>query len=392
MTSGSPRRRILLVVNGMGPGGGAETQLEYLAIGLSEAGHSVAVLAIEGIACDIRSMETAGVEIVSLLARGPISKLLSVPAIARHARRAEVVHCTGWDATLWGRLSAFLARRPMLITEHTPGRHLQVTEAGASRARAIALHNRILDRVTFATIAVARWQFELLESEGVRPDSIVHIPNAVPVADLRRRAELGPTREELGIPEEALVIVHVARFMSQKGQEKTLQAGARLRGALGDVRVLFAGSGRTEEKVKREAAEMDADWAIFLGNRTDVPGLLRLADLAVLPSSGEGLPMALIEAIVLGTPVVATDVGDVRWLLERTKGGICVQPEDESGFLEACGQMLGDADLRQRFSAAAKRASEEFDEPKMTSRYEQIFQAAIASRPLPQFIEQPSAD
>lgn len=382
MTSGSPRRRILLVTNCIG-WDGAETQLNHLAMALSEAGHSVVMFAIDGVAADVSRLTEAGVGIVSLDASSRLAKLLGVLRIARCARRAELVHCTGWDATLWGRLGALLARRPVVITEHTPGRHLQVNSRNVSRARTIALHNRVLDRFTYATIAVALWQFELLEGEGVRSGSIVHIPNAVPVEELRARAELGPSRAALGIPEDAPVVAHVARFASQKGQLSTLRAGPRLRERLGDVRILFVGQGPEEEAVKREAAAMGADWAIFLGLRDDVPGLLRLADLVVLPSSGEGLPMALIEAIVLGTPVVATDVGDVGWLLERTGGGICVPLGDEDAFADACARLLADADLRAGMAAAADRAAADFDAGKMTRRYEQVFEAAIESAPLP---------
>lgn len=382
MASRSSRRRILLVTNWIG-WAGAETQLNYLAIGLREAGHSVVLLAIGTIVRDVEHLEEAGVRIVALGATHPSAKVLALPKIVRHARDADVVHCTGWDATLWGRLAACLARRPMVITEHTPGRELQVTESGASRKRAIVLHNRLLDRFTYATVAVGAWQIPLLKSEGVRGESILRIPNAVPVKELRRRAELGPDRAALGIPEDSRVIVHVARFSLQKGQLTTLRTTARLRERLGDVRVLFVGNGPEEEAVKREAALMDADWATFLGSRDDVPGLLRLADISVLPSTGEGLPMSQIEAVVLGTPVVATDVGDVRWLLAETGGGICVPAGDDAAFAEACGRLLEDPELRARIAEAGLRSALEFDATKMVRRYEEVLEAAIESAPLP---------
>lgn len=381
MAGRPPRRRVLLVTNWIG-WAGAETQLNYLALGLREAGHSVTLLGICEITSDVEALEEAGVEVVALGAVRPPAKIASVPRIARYARRAELVHCTGWDATLWGRLAAILARRPAVITEHTPGRELQVNAKGASRARAIALHNRLLDRFTSATVAVGAWQKGLLEGEGVRAEAIVRIPNAVPIGDLRRRAQGGPSRADLGIPLEAPVVIQVARFASQKGQMTALRAAARLRERLGDVRLLFVGEGRTEAEVKREAERLGAGWASFMGFRDDVAGLLALADLAVLPSTGEGLPMSLIEAIAIGTPVVATDVGDVRWLLESTGGGICVPAGDEDAFLEACASLLGDEEMRARASQAAERAAGEFDAPKMVRRYEEVFEAAIESAPL----------
>jgi glycosyltransferase involved in cell wall biosynthesis len=386
MTGPPPRRRILLVINCLG-WAGAETQLYHLALGLAESGHSVTLLAVESVITDVRRLEEAGVEVVTLDVSGRREKVAGVRRIARHARRADVVHCTGWDATLWGRLGAALARRPAVITEHTPGREHQSTHKRFSRARMIALHNRLLDRVTYATIAVAKWQIELLESEGVKADSIVRIPNAVPVAELRRAAAEGPTREELGIPEGARVLVHIARFVPQKGQALTLRAAARLRERCGDVRVLFVGEGETEAAARREADEIGAEWATFLGRRDDVPGLVALADASVLPSEAEGLPMTLIEAIVLGTPIVATDVGDVGDLIETTGAGECVPAGDEEAYRAACERVLGDEGRRAEIVAAAERAAPEFDAPRMVRRYEEVLEAAVVGAPLPLALE-----
>lgn len=379
-----PARKILLVTNWVG-WGGAETQLDYLAIGLAEAGYSVRMLAICSLLRDTSHLREAGVEVIAFDAISRGAKLRKLPAIARLARRADVIHCTGWDATLWGRLAAVAARRPVLFTEHTPGRDLQVTSSGASRARLIALHNRLLDRFTYAAIIVGVWQRALLEAEGVRGDRIVHIPNAVPIAELRERAEQGPSRRDLGIPDEALVVVQVARFKSQKRQLTTLRTVARLRERLGDVHVIFLGEGTDEAKVRAEAERLGADgWAHFLGFREDVPAIVHLADLSVLPSSGEGLPMSLIESIALGTPTVGTDVGDVRWLLESTGGGICVPPLDDEAFFAACERLLGDPELRRETAARSSHATATFDAPKMVERYEQVFRACLDGAPPPQ--------
>jgi glycosyltransferase involved in cell wall biosynthesis len=379
----SPRRlRFLLVTNWIS-WAGAETQLGHLAVGLREAGHSVTLLATGRVVIDPAALEAAGVEVVGLDVRRRWEKLLVPFRVARYARRSDLVHCTGWDATLWGRLGALLARRPMVITEHTPGREYQVSPTGASRHRLIALHNRLLARFTYAAVVVGEWQRELLEREGMSGEAIVHIPNAVPIAELREQARNGDGRQALGIPEDALVLIEVARFAPQKGQASVLRVAAELREALGEVRVLFVGSGETEEEVRREAERLDAGWASFLGHRDDVPALLGLADVSVLPSDGEGLPMSLLESIAIGTPVVGTDVGDVRWLIETTGAGICVAAGDEAAFGEACRGLLADPALRERLREAGARGVERFDAPQMVERYERVFEAAVDSAPIP---------
>ncbi len=376
--------RILLVTNVLGIAG-AETQLEHLAFGLREAGHEVTLVAIGGASADPEPLVAAGIEVVVMGARGPRRKLRMLPRLRGFAAAADVVHCTGWDATLWGRLAARAARTPVVITEHTPGRDAQASgaEGGRGGARAIALHNRLLDRVTYATIAVGAWQKELLEAEGVRPESIVHIPNGVPVAELRAQAAAGPDRAAMGLPEDALVVVQAARFAPQKGQARTLAAVAALRERLGDVRVLFVGGGEGEAEVCARAAEIGADWATFAGYRDDVPALLELADLAVLPSDGEGLPMTLLETVAVGTPIVATDVGDVGWFLAASGGGIVVPPGDQAAFEAACGELLGDPERRRRIAAVERDRAMDFDAARMVRGYETVFAAAVAGAPLP---------
>jgi len=388
---GSDCRRLLLVIDHLF-WAGAETQLRHLAIGLAELDYEVTLLAIDDATSHIADLEQAGVELRVLGVKTRAGKLRALPEMVRIARRADLVHCTGWDASLWGRLAAIGARRPTVVTEHTAGRSFQVSRSGASRERLIALHNRVLDRATYATVVVAESQVGLLESEGVRSDSIVRIPNAVPLAELRRRAVEGGGRAALGVPAEAKLILHAARFTPPKGQPVTLRAVAGLRERLGDVRVLFAGAGPEEEKVKAQAAELGAEWATFLGSRDDVPALLRAADLAVLPSTAEALPMSLLEAMALSVPVVATDVGDVRWLLDVTGGGICVSSGDEDGFSRACEQVLDEAEVHSRLAEAGAAGAAEFDVPRMAERYAELFDAAIAGGPLPCFFGEGGAE
>jgi glycosyltransferase involved in cell wall biosynthesis len=380
-SAGITRRRLVLVIDTLF-WAGAETQLRHLAIGLRKLGHEVTLVAIADATSYVADLEEAGVELRVLGVKRRAGKLGAVPRLTRIAREADLVHCTGWDASLWGRLAAILARRPVVVTEHTAGRSFQVSRSGVSRERLIALHNRYLDRFTYATVVVAATQAPLLESEGVRPESLVRIPNAVPLAELRRRAGEGADRAGLGVPESARLIVHAARFTPPKGQPVTLRAVSRLRETDGDVRVLFAGTGPEEETVRRQAAAMGADWATFLGSRDDVPALLRAADLAVLPSTAEGLPMSLIEAMALGTPVVATDVGDVRWLLDSTGGGLCVPRSDEDAFVAACARVLGEPGLRERLREEGLAKVGDFDADRMAARYSRLLEAAIVSAPV----------
>jgi glycosyltransferase involved in cell wall biosynthesis len=344
---------------------------------MAERGHDVTIAALRGVTIETTELERLGVRIYSFAAGTRARKLRVFPVLARIARDADLVHCSTWDATLWGRLAALLGRRRTVITEHTPGREVQLSAGGSPRASWIAAHNRVLDPFTFATVVCARWQIPLLFEEGVRADAIVHIPNAVPLDDLEAGARIGATREELGIPSNAKVVIHAARVSAYKNQRLTLATVARLREMLGDVRAIIVGAGPDLEALEREAAQEGYEWARFLGRRGDVPALLSLADLAVIPSRAEAMPMVLIEAMALGVPVVGTDVGDIRHIVEESGSGIAVPVDDPDAFLAACHEILSDRGLSERLSESARAQSKNYDASVMTDRYAALFEAAL---------------
>jgi glycosyltransferase involved in cell wall biosynthesis len=381
----APRRRghrLLLVLNHVEPGG-AERQAMHLAAGLSRRGHDVTLLALGFVRCDVGVLRDAGVRVSSLGAVGPRARLAALPALTRLARGADLVHCTNWDASLYGRLAALLARRPVIVTDHTGDRAITVSRGGAPRARWVAAHHRLLGRLTVATVYCARVQEDLLTSEGVPRDRLVHIPNGIPVESIRAAAASGLTRADLGLPDGARVLIHVANFRPEKNQAQTLATVAALRQQGADVRAVFVGGGAEEESVRRQAAQMDADSAVFLGRRQDVPALLGLADLLVLPSRAETMPMVVLEAMAAGLPVVAYDVGDVRRVLREGGGGICVERLDGGAFTEACRRVLEDPGLADELGRRGLAASAGFDADGMVRRYEEVIDAALAPATAP---------
>jgi glycosyltransferase involved in cell wall biosynthesis len=376
---------VLLLVYWIGAAG-MEQQLLHLARGLAERGHDVTIGCFHPWV-DVSRVTELGVRVVKL---GPRSRLGRIPGIVRAyrlARRAEVVHCTGWDASLWGRIAAALARRPVLVTDHSADRSIAVSDrSGRSRGRLIGWHNRLLDRFTYATVAVAHAQAPVLAAEGVRPQRMVHVPNGVPLAALREAAEPPADRAALGLPDGARVVVHVARFDTPKRQHLTYEAVARVRAELAqDVRAVFVG-GRPpgidlKDRLERRAREESAGWAHFLGVREDVPALLALADVAVLPSATEALPMVVLEAMALGVPQVASAVGDVGPLLRRTGAGLTFPVDDAQGLALALRRVLTEPALAERLRDRAREAIGEFDADRMIDSYAELFEAAVAGRP-----------
>lgn len=374
--------KLLLVVHSIDKRGGMEVQLAHLASGLADRGHLVRIASIRSrepaTAAGLSLSIDPRVQVLHLGATGRKAGVASLRRLAALARWSDLVHCTGWDASLWGRLAAVVVRRPVVVAEHTPGRQHQVSSSGAPRKTFIEWHNRLLDPFTSLTVICAEWQREMLRGEGVAADKLVFIPNGVPVDELRARARAGVSRASLGIPATAKVVAHVARFVPQKRQLMALQTVARLRESLGDVWIVFAGEGSELDQVRTAALAMGADWAVFLGRHDNVPSVFAMADLAVLPSTGEALPMAILEAIAVGVPVVASDVGDVGETLRHTGAGVSVPADDPEAFYQACWAVLTDSNLHGRLAASADASRATIDAATMVGRYDELLPALTA--------------
>ncbi len=138
-------------------------------------------------------------------------------------------------------------------------------------------------------------------------------------------------------------MVSVANLYPVKGHTHLIQALALLKGAHPRLHLALAGRGQLHDDLSRQAARLGLEDRVhLLGLRADVPNLLRSADLFVLASLSEGLPLALLEAMLAGTPVVATQVGEVPSVLGDDVYGLTVPPADSIALAEAIHRILDD--------------------------------------------------
>jgi glycosyltransferase involved in cell wall biosynthesis len=351
-----------------------------LAAGLARSGWHTTLVVITSATAPLERVYEAGVHVEILGAGRGAARARALPRLVRLARAADVVHCTLYDATLWGRLAAALARRPAIVTDHSTNRAGQQSRTGRSPRKLIALHNRVLEPLTYATVAVARAQFPLLLSEGVREDRLLHVPNGLPIEALRSQVRSAPDRNSIGIPADARVVMHVARFRPLKNQPLVLDAVAALRSEMPDLHVVFVGDGPGREELESRAREL-GDWAHFLGRRLDAPALISLADVVVLPSDAEAMPMTLVEAMAAGVPFVGTDVGDIRAVVEETGCGIVVPRGDGDAFRAALRRVLTDDELHARLARDANASAPRFDSARMVERYSRLLGAAADRAP-----------
>jgi glycosyltransferase involved in cell wall biosynthesis len=203
------------------------------------------------------------------------------------------------------------------------------------------------------------------------------IPNGIPVADYQRPvASRKALRKEHGLRDEDVALVCVARLEKQKNHAMLLEAFARALGAEPRAHLLLVGDGGCRKALELRACELGLESKVrFLGQRADVPQILGTADIFVLASQNEGNPLALMEAMAAGLPVVATAVGGVPELIVDRKSGLLVMPGDCEGLALAMLRLFRSAEMRRTMAAcAAEQALQTFSASRMAQAYMELYE------------------
>jgi glycosyltransferase involved in cell wall biosynthesis len=175
-------------------------------------------------------------------------------------------------------------------------------------------------------------------------------------------------------------LVSVTRLAAPKDAATLLRALARLNGAAYQARIV--GDGHERQLVEAQLHSLHLRESVeLLGERGDVPALLADSDVFVLSSRSEGLPVAVIEAMASGLPVVASNVGGVGELV-NAETGILVRAGDEQALSAALATVLDDRALRARMGAAARaRAEAYFDLPEFLEAHRTLYERELTERP-----------
>lgn len=300
----------------------------------------------------------------------------SLPRMALWMRRnqVDVVHTHMYWAALWGRLAARMAGIPVVVnTFHGP-------ETWKKRWHVIV--ERALDRWTSRHIAVAKDGLEIrLVRERVRPDHIVLIPNGVAIPERPRDPDASlSARAQLGVAPGTPLIGSVGRLVVEKGYVHMLEALRLARLEVPELRWLSIGDGPLKHELEARADELGlTDAIIWAGQRNDVTDLLPAMDLWVMSSIQEGLPVALLEAMAAGCPIVSTDIGGVPDALTAGLEARLVPAADPCALAAAIVEMLRDSHKAHGMGDAARaRAISQYSIKSVARRIEEIYRVELA--------------
>jgi glycosyltransferase involved in cell wall biosynthesis len=312
-----------------------------------------------------RSDETAEADdLIRIAVRGRhtllsiLPRLLSV--LARERSKYSIIHCPTFShlsglAVLAGRI----LRRPTLLRVATEN---DVREFAEGRHWKYRLFFWLLRGANGVIAPSAAIKSELLRA-GFSRERVVCLANAVDISRFTPASlgEKAKAKEALGLPAETAVVGTVARLVQRKGIDVLLRAFA----VVSDhhqAHLVIVGDGPLGDELRALARELKiADSISWLGFQADAVKWLQTMDVFAFPSRLEGVPNAVLEAMAVGLPIVATTIGGVTDLLEKGGTGVLIPPDDPDAMAGELDRLLGDPSIRADLGdRARKRAVEEF--------------------------------
>lgn len=365
-----PRRvRVLHVITSLTVGG-AERLVIAAACGLSPNRFEHAICCLSEAGALATEAAAAGVPVHTVGAFPGISNPLAFVRLLRIIRNIAptIVHTHLQSANLYGRVAARLAGVPIVIaTEHNVYAH---------KPKRYVWVERLLARRTDVLIAVSANVQQFLGQQLALPASAIRVvyngvapaaASAVAVTELRRRVAAGSP-----------VVAVVASLTRKKGHAVLLRAISSLRQQGMAITLLLAGDGVERRRLEAMAQALGvADSVRFLGI-VPAADVLAVADLFVLPSLVEGLPLALLEAMLSGKAVVATAVGGVPEVIRPEVNGVLVPAGDERALADAIARLIASPDLRARLGAqASETVASRFTEAAYLASLDQVYTSAL---------------
>jgi len=301
-------------------------------------------------------LETLGIRVRVIGQRGAARAL----RLARQLKKDEIDLVHSWLFIANG-YAAAATRGGKTLPLITSARNCKV------QGRISRLVNRYAFQSSHAIVVNSRdVEAYIVKHYEAPPDRIEVIHNGV---DTER---FHPNR---GVPPEGPpLVVNIGRMVQQKNQDLFLDAAAELHRSMPEVRFMIVGDGPLRAHLEQRAAGLGLSSVLsFPGERRDTDEILRRASLFWLTSRWEGMPNVVLEAMASGVPVIATDVGGTRELIDDGVEGHIVAPGDRTAIVERARALLQDTSRREDAAGAARRRAETFSPDEMARRFEDLY-------------------
>ena len=291
-------------------------------------------------------MERKDIRILNLRTYHNPLNILKLAYLLRK-ERYHIVHTHGYYASTMGRISALLARVPIIIT------HVHTTNWNFKKRN--ILIEKLLSEVTDKIICCSHAVREFVVSfEKIKRDKAIVIYNGISCG------KLGVVRKKEDT-EAAVRIAVIASLVKNKGHRYLIEAFRKVGIRNESIRLLIVGGGPLDDELRGYAGSLAVkDKIDFLGIQEDVHGILECSDILVLPSvEREGLGISIIEAMCHGRPVIASNIGGIRELVQDDVNGYLVEPGNSDELAKKLEMLITDNRRREQMGDAGRKIFEE---------------------------------
>lgn len=374
--------KILFVIENLFFGGG-ERAFAQIINGLNPEKYEIYVACFPGGLFEEQIKNRARLFKIDLSNRFNFRNISKLSRIMRE-NEIQIVHTQGGRGGFFARTAAKKAKVPVIIS--TIAMPVEGFNVGLLKKSIYMALDRISERYAHKFITVSEdLRQTLIKKHKLPPEKVVTIYNGLEVEEYRRveNAEQA-LREEFRIPRNNTLIGYIGRFTWQKGLNYFIEAIQLMQHNNPDladkVTFLIVGDGEERDVLKRRIAELRSEERIiFAGFRKDIKRILSALNILVLPSLREGQPIILLEAMAVGTPIIATDIAGVRETIENKVSGILVKPRDPAALANAMVEFARNPQATQGMVENARRAVEQkFNLGDKIIQHERLYESLVS--------------
>lgn len=287
--------------------------------------------------------------------------------------RVDLIHAHEFDANVQGTFVAALSGIPLVATVHGKNYYWE-------RLRRRLAYRWVSRRATMVAVSEDLKRF-IVEKVGISSSCVKVLYNGVGLLPQCDPSEVDECRKELSLPGDHQIVGVVGNLYPVKGHQYLIEAIPAVLKECPNTSFVFAGRGQLESELKAQVHRLGLEGKVFfLGLRQDIPRILAMLDVFVLPSLSEGLSMAILEAMIVGKPVVATRVGGNPELVLDGETGFLVPPRDSQALVSSLVGLLTDKQRATQFAEKGKRRAEgQFSLQTMVCAYQSLYDECLKS-------------
>jgi len=332
----------------------------------------------------VRELRGVGIQVIDLQMEG-FFDVRAIPRLARILReeRVDILHTHCFRADLYGRMLGRMLHVPVVVsTIHNMHVTMFRNDYNDFVATAATWLNRFSAQFAHGLVAVSKQiRRHIIEEEEINHPYIPVIYNGIEVAPFVKygNTEREKARSQLGLNSGCYVVGTVCALYPRKGISFLIEAASHVLSQQPNSVFLIAGDGPLRKALEEQIVRAGLEGKVFLmGHRSDIPQLMSVFDVFVLPSLTEGVPIAILEAMASAKPVVATRVGGIPEIVRDGITGMLVPLKSPEALATAIGNLIREPELAAHMGAAGQaRILQEFSAATMAAKYNDVYEKLL---------------